>query len=67
MRIVWLTSAQLDDNFNAEVGFVPRTGVVIQKALSADHDVEVAETSRRSHATRLAQGAAAAGFVVARV
>jgi diacylglycerol kinase family enzyme len=39
-----------------------RTRVVIQKALSADHDVTVAETSRRGHATRLAQGAAADGF-----
>jgi diacylglycerol kinase family enzyme len=37
---------------------------VIQKALSADHDVEVAETSRRDHATRLAQGAAAEGVDV---
>jgi diacylglycerol kinase family enzyme len=39
----------------------PRTRVVIAKALSADHDVEVAETSRRGHATRLAQGAVADG------
>jgi diacylglycerol kinase family enzyme len=38
-----------------------RTRVVIQKALSADHAVTVAETSRRGHATRLAQGAAAEG------
>jgi diacylglycerol kinase family enzyme len=38
-----------------------RTRVVIAKALSADHEVEVAETSRRGHATRLAQGAAADG------
>jgi len=38
-----------------------RTRVVIQKALSADHEVSVAETSRRGHASRLAQGAAAAG------
>jgi diacylglycerol kinase family enzyme len=38
-----------------------RTRVVIQKALAADHEVTVAETSRRGHATRLAQGAAAAG------
>jgi diacylglycerol kinase family enzyme len=38
-----------------------RTRVVIAKALAADHDVEVAETSRRGHATRLAQGAAADG------
>jgi len=39
----------------------PRSRVVIGKALSADHDVTVAETSRRGHATRLAQGAAADG------
>lgn len=39
----------------------PRTRVVIAKALAADHDVEVAETSRRGHATRLAQGAVADG------
>lgn len=37
----------------------PRSRVVIQKALSADHEVTLAETSRRGHATRLAQGAAA--------
>jgi diacylglycerol kinase family enzyme len=35
-----------------------RARVVIAKALSADHDVTVAETSRRGHATRLAQSAA---------
>ena len=39
----------------------PRGRVVIQKALSADHQVTMAETSRRGHATRLAQGAAASG------
>ncbi|MDQ3757823.1 MAG: diacylglycerol kinase family lipid kinase [Actinomycetota bacterium] len=39
-----------------------RTRVVIQKALSADHEVTVSETSRRGHATRLAQGAAADGL-----
>ncbi|MDP9006624.1 MAG: diacylglycerol kinase family lipid kinase [Actinomycetota bacterium] len=38
-----------------------RTRVVIRKALAADHHVELAETSRRGHATRLAQGAAATG------
>ena len=38
-----------------------RGRVVIQKALSADHDLTVAETNRRGHATRLAQGAAADG------
>ncbi|MFZ6005731.1 MAG: diacylglycerol/lipid kinase family protein [Actinomycetota bacterium] len=41
-----------------------RSRVVIQKALSADHDVTVAETSRRGHATRLAQGAAGSGTEV---
>jgi len=34
---------------------------VIQKALAADHDVTLAETSRRGHAARLAQGAAVGG------
>lgn len=42
----------------------PRSRVVIQKALSADHQVTLAETSRRGHATRLAQGAAASGVDV---
>ena len=41
-----------------------RARVVIHKALSADHDVTLAETSRRGHATRLAQGAAADGVDV---
>ena len=36
----------------------PRVRVVIQKALAADHDLTVAETSRRGHAERLARGAA---------
>jgi diacylglycerol kinase family enzyme len=39
-----------------------RSRVVIAKALGADHDVTVASTSRRGHATRLAQGAAAEGM-----
>lgn len=38
-----------------------RARVVIQKALSADHDVALAETSRRGHATRLARDAAGRG------
>ena len=38
-----------------------RTRVIIQKALSADHEITVAETSRRGHASRLARGAAATG------
>jgi diacylglycerol kinase family enzyme len=44
-----------------------RTRVVIRKALSADHDVTLAETSRRGHASRLAQGAAATGTEVVAV
>ena len=36
-----------------------RGRVVIRKALSADHEVAMAETSRRGHALRLAQDAAA--------
>lgn len=42
----------------------PRGKVVIQKALAADHDVTLAETNRRNHATRLAQGAARDGYDV---
>lgn len=38
-----------------------RTRVVIRKALAGDHEVELVETARRGHATRLAQGAAAEG------
>jgi diacylglycerol kinase family enzyme len=38
-----------------------RARVVIHKSLAADHEVTLAETSRRGHATRLAQGAAATG------
>src|SRR3954447_17318078 len=41
-----------------------RGRVVIQKALSADHQVTVAETNRRGHAMRLAQGAANGGVDV---
>jgi diacylglycerol kinase family enzyme len=42
----------------------PRGKVVIQKALSADHDVTVATTNRRDHATRIAHGAARDGVEV---
>jgi diacylglycerol kinase family enzyme len=38
-----------------------RTRVVIQRVLSAEHDVAIATTNRRGHATRLAQGAASDG------
>jgi diacylglycerol kinase family enzyme len=50
---------------NASASSVTARGrVVIQKALSADHTVTVAETNRRGHATRLAQGAANDGVDV---
>lgn len=39
-----------------------RSMVVIRKAFSADHDVQLVETSRRGHATRLALGAAKDGY-----
>ncbi|MCU1454378.1 MAG: putative lipid kinase [Acidimicrobiales bacterium] len=38
-----------------------RSRVVIRKALSGDHDVTLAETSRRGNAIRLARGAASDG------
>ncbi|WP_421120854.1 diacylglycerol/lipid kinase family protein [Aquihabitans daechungensis] len=41
-----------------------RTRVLIRKALAGAHDVELVETARRNHATRLAQGAAAEGVDV---
>ncbi len=41
-----------------------RRRVVIQKALSADHEVTLAETARRGHATRLARSAASDGIDV---
>jgi diacylglycerol kinase family enzyme len=41
-----------------------RTRVLIRRALAAKHDVELVETARRNHATRLAQGAAAEGVDV---
>lgn len=53
---------------NASASSVTARGqVVIRKALSADHDVDMVETSRRGHATRLALGAAAQGADVVAV
>ena len=42
----------------------PRTRVVIQKALAADHEVVLAETIRRDHATRLTRESVNDGFDV---
>jgi len=44
-----------------------RKRVMLRKLLSAQHEVEVAETSRRGHATRLARAAAHDGFDVVAV
>jgi diacylglycerol kinase family enzyme len=44
-----------------------RKRVLIRKMLAARHEVEVAETSRRGHATRLARAAANDGFDVVAV
>ena len=44
-----------------------RTRVLIQAALAEHHDVELAMTSRRGHASRLARGAAATGTDVVAV
>ncbi len=41
-----------------------RARVVIHKSLAADHDVTIAETTRRGHAARLAQGAVSKGIDV---
>lgn len=49
------------------VGDGLRGRIVIRKALSADHEVTVAETNRRGHATRLAQNAATEGIDVVAV
>lgn len=40
----------------------PRSQVLIQRTFNRDHDVELVETTRRGHATRLAEDAAARGF-----
>jgi diacylglycerol kinase family enzyme len=44
-----------------------RRRVLVRKMLAAHHEVEVAETSRRGHATRLAHAAANDGFDVVAV
>jgi diacylglycerol kinase family enzyme len=49
---------------SAASSVTPRVRVVIQEALAAEHDVTMAETSRRGHASRLARGAAADGYEV---
>ena len=54
MRVLFIVNASASS-------VTARARVVIHKALAADHEVTVAETSRRGHATRLAQGAAADG------
>lgn len=55
MRLLFLVNASASS-------VTARARVVIHKALAADHEVQFAETRRRGHATRLAQGAAADGL-----
>jgi diacylglycerol kinase family enzyme len=55
MKLVLLVNASASS-------VTPRVRVVIQETLEAGHDVTVAETSRRGHASRLAKGAAADGY-----
>jgi diacylglycerol kinase family enzyme len=55
MRLLLLVNA-------SAASVTARARVVIQKALAADHEISVAETSRRGHASRLALGAAADGL-----
>lgn len=57
MRLLFLVNASASS-------VTARARVVIHKALAADHEVTFAETRRRGHATRLAQGAAANGLDV---
>ena len=57
MRILLLVNS-------AASSVTARRRVVIQKALSADHEVVLAETARRGHATRLARSAASDGLDV---
>lgn len=49
---------------SAASSVTPRVKVLVQLALEAEHDVTVAETSRRGHASNLARGAAADGYDV---
>src|SRR5436305_12257697 len=44
-----------------------RKRVIVRRMLATQHDVEVAETSRRGHASRLAHAAANDGFDVVAV
>jgi diacylglycerol kinase family enzyme len=61
-RIVWSFLRILFIVNSVASSVTARRRVVIHKALSADHDVTLAETSRRGHATRLAQSAARESF-----
>src|SRR5947209_19233870 len=60
MRVLLLVNA-------AASSVTARKRVMIRKLLAAEHVVEVAETSRRGHATRLAHAAANDGFDVVAV
>jgi diacylglycerol kinase family enzyme len=55
MRLLLLVNA-------AASSVTPRVKVMVTETLAAEHDITPAETSRRGHASRLAQGAAAEGY-----
>jgi diacylglycerol kinase family enzyme len=57
MRLLLLVNA-------AASSVTPRVKVAVQETLGGEHDVIVAETSRRNHASRLAKGAVAEGYEV---
>ena len=57
LRVLLLVNA-------AASSVTPRVKVLVQETLAAEHDITVAETSRRGHASRLAQGAVAEGYDV---
>ncbi|MFM7223931.1 MAG: diacylglycerol/lipid kinase family protein [Actinomycetota bacterium] len=60
MRVLLLVNATASS-------VTPRRRSRVRRALAARHEVEVAETSRRGHATRLAHAAARDGFDVVAV
>jgi diacylglycerol kinase family enzyme len=55
MRLLLLVNA-------AASSVTPRVKVMVTETLAAEHDITLAETSRRGHASRLAQGAAVEGY-----
>ncbi|HEX3426176.1 MAG TPA: diacylglycerol kinase family protein [Acidimicrobiales bacterium] len=55
MRLLLLVNA-------AASSVTPRVKVMVTETLAVDHDITLAETSRRGHASRLSQGATTEGY-----